>query len=326
MIAVTGAAGFIGSCLIAELNRRGVEDILAIDELGCDEKWKNLRQLKIKDYIEKDDFLSLILDDDISLRKNISAVLHMGACSSTTETNCSYLINNNFKYSKILCKWAIENAVRFVYASSAATYGSGASGFSDEHSLLNSLEPLNMYGYSKHLFDKWALAGGALNFIAGFKYFNVFGPNEYHKGSMRSFVLKAYEQIRDTGKVRLFKSESPDYGHGEQLRDFVYVKDVTAMTLFALERRNVNGIFNAGTGEAKSWNRLAKAVFSAMNKEPEIEYIDMPDHLKGKYQYYTKADMRKLRNAGYNNDTAEFEEAVRDCVQNYLQKGNYYHS
>ncbi|ARN57619.1 ADP-glyceromanno-heptose 6-epimerase [Sedimentisphaera salicampi] len=326
MIAVTGAAGFIGSCLIAELNKRGVEDILAVDELGSDEKWKNLRRLKIKDYLEKDDFLSLLLDDDVSLKKNISAILHMGACSSTTETDCTYLIKNNFEYSKILCKWALENAARFVYASSAATYGNGENGFSDEHSIINSLEPLNMYGFSKHLFDKWALACGALNFAAGFKYFNVFGPNEYHKGSMQSFVLKAFEQIRDTGRVRLFKSENPDYGHGEQLRDFVYVKDITDMTLFALERRDVCGIFNAGTGETKSWNRLAKAVFASMNKEPEIEYIDMPENLKGKYQYYTKADMKKLRDAGCSNDITEFEEAVRDYVQNYLQKGNYYHS
>lgn len=325
MIIVTGGAGFIGSSLIAALNRRGIDDILVVDELGCDDKWKNLRRLNFSDYLEKDEFLKLVLDNDISLRSNVRAVLHMGACSSTTETDCSYLIKNNFDFTRILCKWTFSSGARFVYASSAATYGDGSNGFSDDHDHINILEPLNMYGYSKHIFDKWAISSGAIHHIAGLKFFNVYGPNEYHKGSMMSFVPRAFEQIKDTGKVRLFKSDQPGYLDGEQLRDFVYVKDVADMTLFFLDNPEVNGIYNIGTGKAESWNSLAIAVFEAMGAEVDIEYIDMPQTLKGKYQYYTKADITKLREVGYDAPLTSLKDAVKDYVQNYLIKGKYYH-
>jgi len=323
MLIVTGGAGFIGSAIIAGLNKAGIEDIIVVDELGTDEKWKNLRRLKFADYLEKDDFLSLVMDNDECI--DADGIIHMGACSSTTESDCSYLINNNYQYTKELCNWALENETRFIYASSAATYGDGSNGFNDDLELLDRLEPLNMYGYSKHIFDKWAVKTGAIDNIVGLKFFNVFGPNEYHKGSMISFVLRAYQQITETGKVKLFKSHRADYKDGEQLRDFVYIKDVVDMTLFFLENPDANGIFNIGTGEAKSWNQLSNAVFKAMKIEPNIEYIPMPEILQGKYQYYTQADISNIRKAGYQKSLTSLEDAVIDYVQNYIAKDDYLH-
>ena len=250
MIIVTGGAGFIGSSLIATLNKCGYDDIIVVDELGSDEKWKNLRRLKFADYLEKDDFLELVISADQSI--SAEAILHMGACSDTTETNCSYLINNNYQYTKELCHWALENNARFIYASSAATYGDGEKGFDDDLASIDSLEPLNMYGYSKHIFDKWAISSGAIDSIVGLKFFNVFGPNEHHKANMISFPLRAFEQISQTGKVKLFKSHRSDYQDGCQLRDFIYIKDVAEMTLFFLEHPETNGIYNIGTGIARS--------------------------------------------------------------------------
>jgi len=321
MIVVTGGAGFIGSALITALNKRAISDILVVDELGSDEKWKNLRNLSFADYIEKDDFLELVIED--KLTACIEAIFHLGACTSTTETNASYLIKNNYEYSKLLAQWATKANIRFIYASSAATYGDGSAGFSDDEDKIDELRPLNIYGYSKHIFDLWARRTGLLKRIVGLKYFNVFGPNEYHKADMRSFVIKAFEQIQTTEKVRLFKSYKPEYADGEQLRDFIYVKDAVDMTLFFLDNPKKAGLFNIGTGKARTWNDLVKAVFAAIGKEPKIEYIEMPEAIRNQYQYFTQADMAKLRKVGYNKQTTPLEDAVRDYVQNYLQKAGY---
>ncbi len=321
MIIVTGGAGFIGSALIAALNKRQITDILVVDELGTDQKWKNLRNLSFADYVEKDDFLEMVIED--KLDSSVKSVFHLGACSDTTETNASYLIKNNYEYSKLLAQWATADNIRFIYASSAATYGDGSAGFSDDQEKMENLRPLNMYGYSKHLFDIWARRTGLLKKIVGLKYFNVFGPNEYHKADMRSFCIKAFEQITSTGKVRLFKSYKPEYANGEQLRDFIYVKDAVDMTLFFYDNPQISGLFNIGTGKARTWNDLVKAVFAAMDKKPNIEYIEMPEQLRDQYQYYTCADITNLRKAGYNKETTPFEDAIKDYVQNYLQKDGY---
>jgi len=330
MIIVTGGAGFIGSALIAELNKQGATDILIVDELACDEKWKNLRNLSFADYVEKDDFLEMVVED--KLTGSIEAVFHLGACTSTTEINASYLIKNNYEYSKLLTQWAINNNIRFIYASSAATYGDGSNSFSDDEGKIDKLKPLNMYGYSKQLFDLWARRTGLLKKIVGLKYFNVFGPNEYHKGDMRSFCLKAFEQInapmlscesKNGGKVRLFKSYNPEYADGEQSRDFIYVKDAVDMTLFFIDNLKVAGLFNIGSGKARTWNDLVKAVFAAVGKKPNIEYIDMPESIRSQYQYFTQADMSKLRKAGYKKQTTSIEDAIKDYVQNYLLKDGY---
>jgi len=318
MIVVTGGAGFIGSTLIAGLNSRGLSDILVVDELACDQKWKNLRNLSFADYVEKDNFLEMVLAD--KLPSGIDAVLHMGACSDTTETNASYLIKNNYEYTKLLAQWATDANIRFVYASSAATYGDGSAGFKDDEKHIDKLRPLNMYGYSKQLFDLWARRTGLLKKIVGLKYFNVFGPNEYHKADMRSFVLKAFEQINATGKVRLFKSYRPKYKDGEQMRDFLYVKDAVDMTLFFLDNAKLNGLFNIGTGKARTWNDLVKAVFAAMDKKPSIEYIDMPDSIRN---HFTEADITKLKQAGYEKKPTPLEDAIKDYVQNHLLKSKY---
>jgi len=330
MIIVTGGVGFIGSALIAALNKRQITDILVVDELGTDHKWRNLRNLSFADYVEKDDFLEMVIED--KLDSSVEAVFHLGACSDTTETNASFLIKNNYEYSKLLAQWATDADIRFIYASSAATYGDGSAGFSDDQEKIENLKPLNMYGYSKHLFDLWVRRTGLLKKIVGLKYFNVFGPNEYHKADMRSFVIKAFEQInapvlscesKNGGKVRLFKSHKPEYADGEQKRDFIYVKDAVDMTLFFYDNPKISGLFNIGTGKARSWNDLVKAVFAAMGKKPNIEYIEMPESIRDQYQYYTCADITNLRKAGYDKETTPLEDAIKDYVQNYLQKNGY---
>jgi len=321
MIVVTGGAGFIGSALVAGLNDRGVNDILVVDELGCDERWKNLRGLAFADYVEKVDFLEMVLEGKTP--GNIEAVFHMGACSDTTERDASYLLKNNYEYTKLLAQWAGRQKVRFIYASSAATYGDGSAGFSDDEEKIEVLRPLNMYGYSKQLFDLWARRTGLLKKIVGLKYFNVFGPNEYHKQDMRSFVLKAFEQITATGKVRLFESYNAGYADGEYVRDFVYVKDAVAMTLFFLDNRKISGLFNVGTGKARTWNDLVNAVFAAMGKKAKIEFIEMPESIRNQYQYYTQADMTKLRQAGYTNEPTPLEDAVEDYVRGYLVNAEF---
>lgn len=323
MIVVTGGAGFLGSAVVWRLNRFGMEDILIVDHLGNGEKWLNLRPLRFRDYLEKDEFLRLIAMDSSPTwqshgQRGIDAVIHLGACSSTTEQDASYLVSNNFKYTQQLAVHALRNGIRFIYASSAATYGNGDRGFRDDETELDDLRPLNMYGYSKQLFDVWAKNNGLLDRIVGLKYFNVFGPNEYHKEEMRSLVIKAYEQIVTTGRIRLFRSHCEDYADGEQKRDFLYVKDAVEMTLHFLSDRDSNGIFNVGSGRAETWNSLASAIFKALGKPERIEYIDMPENIRDRYQYYTRADMTKLRNTGYDKDPKPLDEAVGDYVTNYL--------
>ena len=317
-ILVTGGAGFIGSALVAALNQRGISDIVITDLLGSDEKWRNLTPLKFADYLEADDFRKRIGQNQAALG-DFSAVFHLGACSATTEKNASYLIDNNFNVTKELAAWSLAKNIRFIYASSAATYGDGAQGMDDQDPNLGRLRPLNMYGYSKHLFDQHAQRKGWLDRIVGVKYFNVFGPNEDHKGDMRSLVNKAYEQIRTTGRVGLFKSYHPDFKDGEQMRDFLYVKDAVEMTLhFAESATTAGGVFNLGSGDATTWLTLTRAIFSALNLPPQIDFIEMPEALKGKYQYYTKADITKLRTVGYRRAMTPIEDAIRDYVQNYL--------
>jgi len=324
-ILVTGGAGLIGSALIHALNLRGREDILVTDVLGKDAKWRNLSPLRFADYQQADDFLDRLECDPESL-DSIRTVYHLGACSATTETDAGYLMENNFGYTKALARWALPRGIRFVYASSAATYGDGTRGMDDGTGHLETLRPLNPYGYSKHLFDLHARRNGWLqgdHGIAGIKYFNVYGPNEAHKGEMRSLVAKAYEQILETGKVRLFRSHRPDYRDGEQVRDFVYVKDAVAMTIHIAENPAANGLFNIGTGTPRTWIDLATALFRALDREPVIEFIDMPDHIRNQYQYHTCADVGRLRATEWNAPAMPLEEAVTDYVRNYLVPGKH---
>ena len=315
-ILVTGGAGFIGSALVWALNRRGLANILIADFLGHDEKWKNLAPLQFADYTEADDLLVRI-ETSPHLFTNISVVFHLGACSSTTETDAAYLIRNNFEYTKKLAHFALEGGRRFVYASSAATYG-GLEATLPETVSLASLRPLNMYAYSKHLFDSYADRTGILPSITGLKYFNIFGPNEDHKGEMRSVVNKAFHQIQDTGRVSLFKSYRPEFPDGAQRRDFMYVKDAVEATIFLAEHVNGEGLFNIGSGEATTWLSLVEALFTALDREPSIEFIDMPEPIRDKYQYYTCANIAKLRSAGFTQAVTPLPDAVRDYVQNYL--------
>lgn len=322
-ILVTGGAGFIGSALIWALNERGHRDIVVTDLLGTDEKWRNLVPLRFADYFEADAFRQA-LQKDAGTFGRFSAVFHLGACSATTERNAGYLADNNFAYTKELAAWSLGHGARFIYASSAATYGDGTQGMDDRDPHLDRLRPLNMYGYSKHLFDLYAQRAGWLSQIVGVKYFNVFGPNEDHKGDMRSLVNKAYQQILATGRVQLFKSHRPDYRDGEQQRDFLYVKDAVAMTLHFAEHpegRQAGGLFNLGSGEANTWLTLTTAIFAALSRPPQIEFIDMPEVLRGKYQYFTQADVGKLRATGFARPMTPLGEAVRDYVQGYLMPG-----
>lgn len=318
-IIVTGGAGFIGSCFLWKLNREGVDNIVVVDHLGHTDKWRNLVGKKFRDYIQKDDFLKAVNERKV---KDVSAVVHLGACSSTTLTDAAYFLKNNYEYTKSLASWAVRSGIRFIYASSAATYGDGSRGYDDAHDTLSQLKPLNMYGYSKHLFDLWALGNGMLKDIAGIKFFNVFGPNEYHKGEMMSVICKRFADARDKGVIRLFKSYRPDFKDGEQKRDFVYVKDCVDVLFYLLARPRLNGIFNLGSGTAKSWNDLAKALFAALGRDPKIEYTEMPDEIKPKYQYFTQANMQRLRDAGYTKPFMRFEDAVKEYA-GYLDKSEY---
>lgn len=320
-ILVTGGAGFIGSALVWALNQRGITNVVISDILGSDEKWKNLVPLKYADYVEADVFRRKLTERADAFGE-FSAIFHLGACSATTEKNASYLADNNYSYTKELATWALQQRARFIYASSAATYGDGAQGMDDRNDDLSRLRPLNMYGYSKHLFDLRAQREGWLRQIVGVKYFNVFGPNEDHKGDMRSLVNKAYQQITTTGQVQLFKSHKPEFKDGEQMRDFLYVKDAVEMTLHFAERATTaGGLYNLGSGEANTWLTLTRAIFSALGREAQIEFIDMPEVLRGKYQYYTKADIGKLRDTGYTRAMTPLADAVRDYVQSYLVPG-----
>jgi ADP-L-glycero-D-manno-heptose 6-epimerase len=322
MIIVTGGAGFIGSAFVWKLNQEGIDDITIVDELGTDDKWKNLINRRFVDYIHKDDFLQMICADKVPFK--VSAIVHMGACSSTTERDADYLWNNNYLYTKTLAEWALKRGIRFIYASSAASYGDGTQGFSDDHSKISRLRPINMYGYSKQIFDLWVLRNSVEKNSAGIKFFNVFGPNEYHKGDMTSVIFKAFHQIKETGKVKLFKSYKKEYKDGGQLRDFIYVKDCVNAMWWLFKNPKANGIFNLGTGNARTWNDLIKAVFSAMKKKTNIEYIEMPQSLRNQYQYFTEAQINKLKKAGGPVKFSSLEDSVRDYVVNYLQQPDPY--
>jgi len=278
--------------------------------------------LKFAEYHDKDNFVEKIEKGIFNDR--IDGIIHMGACTDTTESNKEYLMENNCEYTKRLAVWAVKENKRFVYASSAATYGNGENGFSDDHSQLEKLQPLNLYGLSKHQFDLWAMRNNCLGSIAGLKYFNVFGPNEYHKGEMRSMVHKAFSEISSTGTMKLFKSNCSDYKDGEQMRDFIYVKDVARMTLFVYEHPEVNGIINIGTGKARSFNDLAAAVFDSMDRETNIEYFDIPDDLKSQYQNFTQADMNKFTQLSYKGRASSLEDGISDYLRNYLRKPDPY--
>ena len=314
-VLVTGGAGFIGSALVWALNRRGCERIVVCDRLGTDEKWRNLTPLRFADYVEADDLLPRLQSGALG---KFDLVLHMGACSSTTETDAGFLIRNNYEFTRDLATWALGRKTRFVYASSAATYGDGSAGMDDDDGKLDKLRPLNMYGYSKHLFDLHAQRTGFLNQIAGLKYFNVFGPNEDHKGDMRSLVHKSFGQVQTDGVIRLFKSYRSDFRDGEQKRDFLYVKDAVAMTLHLAASKKAVGLFNIGGGKARTWLDLARAVFAALKRKPKIEFIEMPETIRDKYQYFTEANLSRLRAAGYTAPVTSLEDAVSDYVRNYL--------
>lgn len=317
LIVVTGGAGFIGSGVVRVLNDRGVSNIVVVDNLATSEKWKNLIGKRFVDLIHKDAFHQWL----VGRESEIEAFIHLGACSDTMELDANYLLENNYRYTRRLAEYALKHGQRFIYASSASTYGDGALGFSDDHDLIEELRPMNMYGYSKQLFDLWAKREGVLKQIVGLKYFNVYGPNEYHKGRMASALVRMLPDVIHKGCVQLFKSEMPEkYADGDQRRDFIYVKDVARMTCDFLENE-ASGIFNIGTGAASSWKELAEALFISLKREPNIVYIDMPENLKGKYQSFTEAVMTKTCHVlGPKAETTSLIDAVKDYVPNYLMK------
>lgn len=315
-ILVTGGAGFIGSALIWELNRRGLTNILVADFLGTTAKWKNLSPLRFTDYVEADDLLRLV-EKSPDVLADVGTIFHLGACSATSEMDAAYLIHNNYEYTKTMAAFALRDNRRFLYASSAATYGAVESGL-PETAPLESLRPLNMYGYSKHLFDLYAQNAGFLPRITGLKYFNIFGPNEDHKGDMRSLVNKGFHQIQETGKLQLFKSYRPEFPNGGQQRDFLYVKDAVAATVFLAEHVDGGGIFNIGSGQANTWLEVGHAMFAAMDREPNIAFVDMPEHIRRHYQYFTCAQIEKLRSAGFRQEITPLRDSIFDYVRNYL--------
>lgn len=316
MVIVTGGAGFIGSCVVRALNDAGIEDIIIVDNISITDKWLNIRNKKYIEYVHKNE-----LREKLPAYENVTAVIHMGAQSSTTEKDFDYLWKNNFEYTKYLWNYCAEKQISFIYASSAATYGDGAEGFDDRMDI-DKLLPLNGYGYSKQLFDLWVKHQATVfpKQHVGLKFFNVYGPNEYFKGSMASMIFHGYKQIQESGKVKLFRSYNPDYEDGGQLRDFVYVKDICSVILWFIRNPGVSGLFNVGTGRAQSFKELAEATFHALGLESSIEYIDMPEHFKKKYQYYTKAEMSQLRQAGYTKEFMDLETGAKDYVLEHLHK------
>jgi len=319
MIIVTGAAGFIGSCITAKLNEMGREDLILVDHLNSDLKKANLDNKKYARYYEKDIFWERVVQNKIT--EDIECLIHMGACSSTTLDDAEYYQSNNLEYTRTVARWALDHKVRFIYASSAATYGDGSVGYKDDDETVRRCQPLNLYGKSKQDFDLWALDRGLLDKVVGLKFFNVFGPNEYHKGDMRSVVAKAYGKVVEEGVMTLFKSYKEEYADGEQVRDFIYVKDAVEVVMFFVNNPQINGLFNVGTGQARTWKDLGRALFAAVGKPENIQFIPMPDHLKPRYQYFTEADMGKLRDQGYAKPFTSLEEAVRDYAI-YLKEGN----
>lgn len=314
-ILVTGGAGLIGSAVLWFLNRQQRDNILVADALDHSDKWRNLAALSFFDYLEGSELRRRLLERPDSLGP-ISAVFHLGACSDTRETDSAYLLDNNYAFTRDLAAWSLQRGIRMVYASSAATYGDGRSGFSDQADL-SRLRPLNAYGYSKHLFDRYALRQGWLEQLVGVKYFNVYGPNEQHKGDMRSMVLKSFEQIQQSGRVRLFKSYHPEYADGEQERDFFYVKEAAELTV-ALAESQASGLYNLGSGGCSTWNQLATAVFEALEKPVAIDYVEMPEDLRARYQYHTRADLRRLHQLGLQARHFSLRDGIFDYVRSYL--------
>lgn len=318
LIVITGACGFIGSCIVKHLNEQGLFNLLLVDDLRSGEKWKNLVGKKYADIISKNELFEWLEGRE----SEIEAFIHLGACPSTIVTDGDYIQKNNYSFSVRLAEYALHHGHRFIYASSAATYGMRDLDFSDDHERLEELRPLNLYGYAKHMVDLWLKQQGALDEVVGLKYFNVFGPNEYHKKRMASMVMHMTKSIMEEGFVRLFKSSDPKYADGEQLRDFIYVKDVAAITCGFLDN-DLSGIFNVGLGIATTWNDLARAVFKALNKKEHIEYFEMPDDLKGHYLNYTCADMSKYHHALAQKNLEKpkmhsIQEGVADYVTQYL--------
>lgn len=321
MIVITGAAGFIGSCLVNKLNNKGYKDIVIVDDFSSYIKGKNLARKVFHQRVNREVFFEWLKEN----HKNVNFVFHIGARTDTAEFDKSVFDKLNLNYSKKLWNACAEYNLPLIYASSAATYGKGELGYKDDHSLVKKLQPLNPYGESKNEFDKWVLQQPREPYFwAGLKFFNVYGPNEYHKGRMASVIYHAYQQISKTGKIKLFKSHHPDYKDGQQLRDFIYVKDVINVCFFLMLQKRNSGIYNLGTGKARAFSDLAKAVFKSTEQKPEIEYIDMPEDIRDKYQYYTCADMAKLFSIGYNIPFYSLEQGVEDYVKKYLEtKLNY---
>ena len=322
MYIVTGGAGFIGSAMVWKLNQMGVDDVWIIDDLGAGNKWKNLRGLKFYEIYSPAEFAARLSDE--GMPDDAEAVIHLGACSSTTEPDADFLLRNNYQFSRMLAEITLDEEIRLLCASSGATYGGGEFGYEDSTDNLYRLRPLNMYGHSKLMFDIWAHESGSLEELASLRFFNVYGPNEYHKGDMASMVFKSFNRVMSDGKLSLFKSHRPEFADGEQLRDFVYVKDIVDAMWWLLEHPEANGIFNMGTGVEETWNDLARAVFAAVGKEPDIEYVDMPDNIRNQYQYRTKADIARLRRAGYQGEFRPVREGVRDYVVGHLLQSNPY--
>ncbi len=320
-IVVTGAAGFIGSCLTGFLNERGYTRLILVDEFNRADKVPNLERKHFIEKIEREELAGWLESEN----RAIDFIFHIGARTDTTEFDYSVHLRLNVEYSQMLWRYAAKKNIPMIYASSAATYGAGESGYSDDHDLPFSLHPLNPYGISKNEFDKWALQQEASPpFWAGLKFFNVYGPNEYHKGRMASVIWHAFRQVQQEGRVKLFKSHRPDYVNGQQLRDFVYVKDLLDVCYWLMENQPASGLYNLGTGKARSFRDLVLATFAGMDTEPEIEFIDMPEEIREKYQYFTEADMNKLRLAGYRNEFHSLENGISDYVRNYLLPGSYY--
>jgi ADP-L-glycero-D-manno-heptose 6-epimerase len=316
---VTGGAGFIGSALVWELNRRGCSNVVIADSVARTARERNLRPLRFTDYIEPNEALAQLRSGTLG---TFDFVFHLGACSSTVETNVEFMTRNNFEYSRDLAEWAVNAGVRLLYASSAATYGDGSAGMDDTDARsIERLRPLNVYAQSKQQMDLHAWRRGWFDRVVALKYFNVFGPNEEHKGEMQSVARKGFAQVIETGVLRLFKSYRPDYKDGEQKRDFLYVKDAVAMTLHLAANPAAAGIFNIGSGQAHSWLEVARALFSALGRAPHIDFVEMPEAIRDKYQYFTQANIGKLRAAGYDAAITPLDDAMRDYVTNYLLPG-----
>ncbi len=321
MIVVTGAAGFIGSCLVSRLNHGGYKDIVVVDDFSRADKIKNLQGKIFSKEIHRDVFPQWLREN----QRLVQFVFHLGARTDTTEFDKEIFDRLNLNYSKSVWNICTEYGIPLVYASSGATYGGGEFGYDDNHSLVEKLHPLNPYGESKNEFDKWVLKQDRkIGFWAGLKFFNVYGPNEYHKGRMASVVFHAYNQIKQTGKAKLFRSHNPKFKNGEQLRDFIYVKDVTAVCIWFLRTRKHSGIYNLGSGKARTFLDLANSVFSALEKKPEIEFVDTPADIRDKYQYFTEAKMEKLRSVGCDVKFHSLEDGVNDYVKNYLKQNKFY--